>query len=87
MLVTPRIGMWRARFSFRPVRQDECAGSEFAGWNSAAPHYYAVTPAAQTWATNSATSVAAKRAEYWPEGTAKPEEQRLSQTLHQQDAR
>src|SRR5687767_10367610 len=27
-LVTPRIGMWKARFSFRPVRQAEFAGSD-----------------------------------------------------------
>ena len=86
VLVTPRIGMWRARFSLRPVRHGELAGSEFASWDSGT-EFAATTPAAEEWARRNAQSIKTKRDRYWPEWTGKPAEQRASQTLDAADGR
>jgi hypothetical protein len=83
-LVTPRIGVWKARFSFRPVRQQELAGAEFSGWD-AATSFVTTSPAALNWAAQNAADVDSKRAQYWPEWQSKPEVQRASQTLLAED--
>lgn len=85
-LVTPRPGMWKARFSFRPVRQGELDGSEFAGW-SAATQFVANSPETLSWAAQNAADVSSKRFQYWPEWNAKPEVQRASQTLNGEDGK
>jgi hypothetical protein len=85
-LVTPRIGVWKARFSFRPVREHELAGGEFAGWD-AATSFVTNSPAALNWAAQNAADVSSKRAQYWPEWQSKPEVQRASQTLLAEDGR
>lgn len=86
VLVTPRVGVWRARFSFRPVRSGEFAGSEFAGWESSTK-YAASTPQAESWARDNMQSITSKRQTYWPEWTGKALEQRQSQTLNPEDGR
>ena len=43
-LVTPRVGVWKARFSFRPVRRLELDGNEFALWSGAAPQFMSTAP-------------------------------------------
>ena len=83
-LVTPRIGVWKARFSFKPIRQNELGGTEFASWTSATK-YVINSPASQSWAAQNAADINSKRTEYWPEWSAKPPHQRESQTLNAQD--
>jgi hypothetical protein len=83
-LVTPRVGVWAARFSFRPLRQQDIRGPEFAGWANATT-FVANTPDTELWAKEKAAEVAAKRAEYWPDWSAKPPHQRESQTLKPED--
>jgi hypothetical protein len=85
-LVTPRPGLWKARFSFRPVRQSELGGSEFADWD-AATQFVTNSPASQNWAMQNAADVNSKRAQYWPEWMSKPPHQQLSQTLNAEDGR
>lgn len=85
-LVTPRIGVWKARFSFRPIRQHELDGAEFAGWNSAT-QFVTNSPETLNWAARNAADIAAKRAQYWPEWASKPEHQRASQTLNADDGK
>jgi hypothetical protein len=85
-LVTPRIGVWKARFSFRPVRQAELGGSEFADWD-AATQFVANSAASQNWAVQNAADVNSKRAQYWPEWMSKPPHQQLSQTLNAEDGK
>ena len=85
-LVTPRIGVWKARFSFRPIRENEFGGAEFAEWD-AATQFVTNSPASLNWAQQNAASVASKRAEYWPEWMSKPVHQQLSQTLQAIDGR
>jgi hypothetical protein len=84
VLVTPRVGVWKARFSFKPVRQHELSGTEFASWTSATK--YVVNTAETTgWAAQNAADINSKRTEYWPEWNSKPQVQRDSQTLVVQD--
>lgn len=85
-LVTPRMGVWKARFSFRPVRQNELSGSEFAGWNSST-HFVVNSPETQNWAAQNAADVASKRNQYWPEWNNKPANDRASQSLNPDDGR
>jgi hypothetical protein len=85
-LVTPRIGVWKARFSFRPVRQNELSGSEFSGWNSAT-HFVVNSPESQNWAAQNAADIASKRNQYWPEWNNKPANDRASQSLNPDDGR
>jgi hypothetical protein len=85
-LVTPRMGMWKARFSFRPVRQNELGGGDFAGWNSGT-HFVVNSPETQNWAAQNATDINSKRNQYWPEWNNKPANDRASQTLYPDDGR
>jgi hypothetical protein len=85
-MVTPRMGMWKARFSFRPVRQNELTGSEFAGWNGAT-HFVVASPQAEGWASANFVDIASKRLEYWPQWSSKPAEERAAQTLNEDDGR
>jgi hypothetical protein len=85
-LVTPRMGVWKARFSFQPLRQGDLAGSEFAGWNSGT-HFVVNSPEALNWASTNAPDIATKRAEYWPQWQNKPADERAAQTLNPQDGR
>ena len=83
-LVTPRVGVWKARFSFKPVRQSELGGSEFASWTSSTK--YVVNSAESTsWAAQNANDINSKRKEYWTEWNNKPANQRESQTLKPED--
>ena len=83
-LVTPRVGVWKARFSFKPIRQSEVGGSEFASWTSSTK--YVVNSAETTsWAAQNANDISSKRKEYWTEWSNKPANQRESQTLKPED--
>jgi hypothetical protein len=85
-VVTPRVGVWKARFSFRPVRQSEVESSDFAGW-SAGTRFVENTAETRAWAAQNASEIAAKRAQYWPDWMSKPEHQRASQTLDPLDGK
>lgn len=85
-LVTPRIGISKARFSFRPVRQHELSGSEFTGWNSAT-HFVVKSPESESWAMSNAPDIQSKRNQYWVQWVNKPEPARAEQTLNLEDGR
>ncbi len=85
-MVTPRMGMWKARFSIRPVRGSELGGSEFAGWNSGT-QYVSNTPQSRNWAASNAADISRKRTSYWSEWSSKSADQRASQTLNPEDGR
>jgi hypothetical protein len=85
-LVTPRVGVWKARFSFRPVRENELGGSEFASWDSST-QFVTNSPASLNWAQQNMADVNSKRAQYWPEWMSKPLHQQQSQTLLPIDGR
>lgn len=74
VLVTPRFGVWRARFSLRPVTAAELDGKEFREWFDDCV-WVETTDEARDWARRSAGSVQEKRVEYlqkWEPRTDKP---------------
>lgn len=85
-LVTPRMGMWKARFSFKPVRGTELGGADFAGWDSGT-QFVVNSPESTSWAAQNGIDIAQKRAAYWPEWNTKSEEARAEQTLNPSDGR
>lgn len=85
-LVTPRPGAWRARFSFKPLRQADLSGPDFSKWDSGT-QLMENSAKSEAWAVSNASSVNAKRASYWAEWSAKAPEQRESQTLREEDGR
>ena len=78
------VGVWKARFSFKPIRQGEIGGAEFASWTSATK-YVTNSPDTQRWAVENAPDINSKRTQYWPEWNSKPPHQRDSQTLTSHD--
>jgi len=85
-LITPRMGAWKARFSFKPVRGGELDSAQFAGWDRNT-RTVTNTPTTLAWARENAASVADKRDRWWPEWSSKSESQRGSQTLNAEDGR
>ena len=85
-LVTPRPGFWRARFSFKPLRQQDLNGPDFPKWD-AGTQLVENSARTQEWAKNNAASVNQKRDSYQAEWSAKTQEQRDSQTLNAEDGR
>ncbi len=85
-LVTPRPGAWRARFSFKPLRQADFNGPDFAKWDSGT-QLMENSPKSEAWAASNARSVNAKRASYWVEWSGKAAVQQDSQTLREEDGR
>jgi hypothetical protein len=85
-LVTPRMGAWKARFSFKPVRADELEGSQFTTWDRKTK-LVTNTPTTQAWARENAASVADKRDRYWPEWSGKSQSDKDAQTLRAEDGR
>jgi hypothetical protein len=85
-LITPRMGAWKARFSFKPVRADELDGSQFRSWDSRTK-LVTNTPTTLNWARDNAASVADKRDRYWPEWNGKSQGEKDTQTLRAEDGR
>ena len=81
-LVTPRMGMWKARFSLRPVTAADVAEGRLAEWDADCAHIEN-TPSSQAWAKDNWADIQAKKLEYlqkWEPRTDKP-------TLHAGDGR
>ncbi len=68
-LVTPRMGLWRARFSLRPMNAND---PELAGYLGTT-NWVENTAASGAWSRENMTSVQAKKAEYLVEWLAKPD--------------
>lgn len=58
-LVTPRMGMWRARFSLRGVTGSEAGGKQFSSWYRAS-RWVENTDSSQAWASANMASVKQK---------------------------
>ena len=73
-LVTPRIGVWKARFSLKPVHELDLTSAEFAEWYDDT-RWVENTPTAQTWAQENMDSIKSKQDKYlrkWLTRTDKP---------------
>ena len=84
-LVTPRMGVWKARFSLHPVHRESSfefnlQHKEFSGWlNGAKP--VSLLPSALDWQRKNQASIDEKRAEDYPEWLKKPEKEKRIVTL------
>lgn len=85
ILVSPRMGVWKARFSLLPIHSDASAkyslrSKDFRDWQ-ADTHFVERTPAADAWYQANAASVSAKRAEYMVRWNGSSAEQQAELTL------
>lgn len=89
VLVKPRMGMWKARFSLIPIHDDASAkynvkSTDFAEWQQAT-HFVTTSPAANAWYEGHAADISAKQAEYMQKWNAASDEQKAELTLHAND--
>ena len=82
-LVRPRMGAWKARFSFEPLRAGD---SRAESWERST-RLVNNPSRAEAWYRDNASSVEDKRSRYWPEWNNKPESARAGQTLNAEDGR
>jgi hypothetical protein len=85
VLVSPRMGMWKARFSLLPIHSDPAAkystrSTDFAKWQ-AGTHWVQKTPAADAWYRENAADITAKRADYMQRWNTASAEQQAELTL------
>lgn len=71
-LVTPRVGVWRARFSLQPVRKSEVGGKEFNEWIEDT-RWVENTEGSAAWARENMPSVREKQADNITEWLNKPD--------------
>lgn len=86
VLVTPRMGVWKARFSLKAVTADKLDTGEFKDWVSAT-HWVLNTDASRAWAAENKADVESKRAEYFPKWSARTDEDLAEHTLKAGDGR
>ncbi len=86
LLVEPRVGFWKDRYSFRPLRQSDLASPDFYDWDQ---HSVLVenTLRSEEWARKNSPDIERKRARYWPTWNALSLELRESMTLKPEDGR
>jgi len=74
-MVTPRMGMWKARFSLKPVGPEEYVSPEFVlGLNGS--RWVETEQASEAWARENADNIRAKYDEYFPKWMEKAEADR-----------
>jgi hypothetical protein len=83
-LITPRTGAWKARFSFKPLRQSDLATQDFVKWDSRT-ELVDNTPESEAWAAKHAADINNKRAKYWTVWSGKSSERQEVQTLNPED--
>jgi hypothetical protein len=86
VLVTPRMGVWKARFSFQPLRQANLDNKDFQKWDTHTD-FVENTPQSQEWAKKNSPDIEGKRARYWPVWQALSPEVQASMTLNPEDGR
>jgi hypothetical protein len=89
VLVSPRMGAWKARFSLLPIHNDAGAkyntqSSDFAHWQQETS-YVQTTPDANAWYQSHAADIAAKQADYTRKWNAASDRQKAELTLHADD--
>jgi hypothetical protein len=75
VLVTPRMGLWKARFSLDPQHVQELNTPEFKTSLSGC-RWVEKTSASDNWALGNMGSIESKRAEYYPKWLQTPEAER-----------
>lgn len=88
-IITPRMGVWKARFSLWPIKKDPAsefstASEEFAGW-LANTKLVENTPESEQWALDNNKDVQEKYHEYWTKWLGKTAEEKEQLTLRPDD--
>jgi hypothetical protein len=85
-LVKARTGVWKSRFSFRPLRQSDLESPKFLDWDT---HTVLVdnTSKSEEWAMRNSPDIEAKRTRYLPAWNALSLKLRESMTLNPEDGR
>lgn len=65
-LVTPRMGMWKARFSLRPVHASELNTADFNDWFEEC-EWVTKNADTETWFSDNLDNIQSKQEEYYPE--------------------
>ncbi|HUO96118.1 MAG TPA: hypothetical protein VMT92_07785 [Steroidobacteraceae bacterium] len=76
-LVDPHMGMWKARFSLKPIHAADVGGPQFTKWLNAAK-LTLKSANDDKWAVDNAASVAEKQSKYLPEWKSKPAAEKLA---------
>jgi hypothetical protein len=89
VLIQPRMGVWKARFSLFPVHNhadpgDTLQNPDFAKWN-AKTELVATSPAGLAWYEDNKASVAEKKADYLVKWNRMLDSDRAELTLHPHD--
>ena len=71
-LVVPRMGVWKARFSLRPVHKEGLDTKEFAQWLKSC-QFYENTDASFDWVEQNAPNIQSKKNQYLRKWNEKPE--------------
>ena len=74
-LVTPRMGVWKARFSLKPIHAADLGSEEFDDWFGQCG-LMENTPASTAWAQENANSIFSKYTEYYADWLEKDESER-----------
>lgn len=85
-LITPRPGVWKARFSLRPLRQSDFDSSDFSKWDSKT-RLVENTPDSEAWAVDNGEDIEEKRADYWSAWCELSPETQAEMTLNSEDGR
>lgn len=79
-LVSPRFGVWKARFSLLPVHAEQHDSEEFADWRNSTK-FVTNTAASEQWAKDNWDSIQSKKNEYMPKWVAKSAADQGERTL------
>lgn len=83
-LVTPRMGLWKARFSLKPVHAGELESPQFEKWLQSC-EWVAKTPDSEQWLAENITMIENKQRKYFQKWMEKNESERPH--LYPQDGR
>lgn len=74
-LVTPRMGVWKARFSLAPVGKAQLDGAEFKDWDNSCK-WVEKSDESVSWAAENQENIEEKRASYMAKWMSKPASER-----------
>jgi len=83
VLVDPRVGWFKSRFSLLPVRRHQIGTPEFQQWESV--EMLAPSPDCEGWVRDNVDSIVQKRAQYLPRYMSDSEYEREKNGLHAED--
>ncbi|UXI66379.1 DUF2846 domain-containing protein [Tahibacter amnicola] len=89
VLVSPRMGVWKARFSLLPIRNNASAehnvkSGDFAKWQSKT-HWVGVSPEAEAWYREHESAIREKKNDYLKKWKVMAPADKAELTLHAED--